>query len=66
MEGSPAESAGILEGDMVIEFNGSLITGIDDLQKHLVIDIVGKRCSLVVLRHFTEKIALEVVPVEAE
>ncbi len=62
---SPAEKAGVLEGDMVVEFNGRLITGIDDLQKHLVIDIAGKKCSLVVLRHFTEKVAIEVTPVEA-
>ena len=32
----------------------------------LVIDIVGKRCSLVLLRHFTEKVAPEAVPVESE
>ena len=66
MKDTPAEKAGVLEGDMIVEFNGSLITGIDDLQKHLVIDIVGKKCSMVVLRHFTEKVTLEVTPVESE
>jgi S1-C subfamily serine protease len=66
IKGSPAERAGVLEGDMVIEFNGTLITGIDDLQKHLVIDIAGKKCSMAVLRHFTEKVAMEVVPTESE
>jgi S1-C subfamily serine protease len=65
IKNTPAEKAGVLEGDMVIEFNGRLITGIDDLQKHLVIDIVGKKCSLVVLRHFTEKVTLEVTPAES-
>jgi S1-C subfamily serine protease len=66
MKDTPAEKAGVLEGDMIVEFNGSLVTGIDDLQKHLVLDIVGKKCPLVVLRHFTEKVTLEVTPVESE
>jgi S1-C subfamily serine protease len=66
VKGSPAERAGVREGDLMIEFNGSPINGIDDLQKHLVADLVGKRCSLVVVRNFTEKISLEVMPGETE
>jgi S1-C subfamily serine protease len=66
MSNSPAAKAGVLEGDLMIEFNGSLINGIDDLQKHMIIDIAGKKCSLVVLRHFTEKVALEIEPAESE
>ena len=62
---SPANKAGIVEGDIIIEFDGNSITGIDDLQKHLVIGIVDKKCSIVVLRRFTEKVALEIVPVES-
>lgn len=65
-KGGPAEKAGVREGDLVIEFNGSPVSGIDDLQKHLVADIVGKPCSLVVVRNFTEKISLEVRPGESE
>jgi hypothetical protein len=38
------------------------IKGIDDLQKILVIDIAGKKSSLVVLRHFTEKTTVEITP----
>ena len=66
IKGSPAETAGVLEGDMIIEFDGSFVNGIDDLQKHLTIDLAGKRCPLVVLRRFTEKVQLEITPGEAE
>jgi S1-C subfamily serine protease len=65
-QNGPADRAGVKEGDMVIEFNGNLITGIDDLQKHLGIDVAGKSCPLIVLRHFTERVELTVVPLELE
>jgi S1-C subfamily serine protease len=65
-KGGPAEKAGVKEGDLVIAFNGSPVGGIDDLQKHLVADIVGKPCPLVVVRNFTEKLSLEVRPGESE
>ncbi len=64
--GSPAEKAGVMNGDMVIEFEGAAIDGIDDLQKHLVFENVGKKSSIVVLRNFTEKVTLAVTPVESE
>jgi S1-C subfamily serine protease len=66
VKGGPADLAGVREGDMVIEFNGSPVNGIDDLQKHLVAGIVGKPCPLVVIRNFSEKISLEVRPEESE
>jgi S1-C subfamily serine protease len=65
-KGGPAEKAGVREGDLVIAFNGNPVSGIDDLQKHLVADIVGKPCPLVVVRNFTEKLSLEVRPGESE
>jgi S1-C subfamily serine protease len=62
--GSPASRAGLREGDIVVEFNGQAIAGIDDLHKQLTGAQAGVRSSLTVLRH-TEKLTLEIVPEES-
>lgn len=62
--GSPASRAGLREGDIVVEFNGQAIAGIDDLHKQLTGAQVGVRSSLTVIRH-NEKLALEIVPEES-
>src|SRR5690349_14768954 len=41
--GSPASRAGLREGDLVVEFNGSAIATIDDLHKHLTGPQAGVR-----------------------
>src|SRR6185503_17615453 len=58
---SPASRAGLREGDIVVEFGGQPIAGIDDLHKQLTGAQVGVRSSLTVIRH-TEKLELEIVP----
>jgi S1-C subfamily serine protease len=62
--GGPASRAGLREGDMIVEFNGQAIAGIDDLHKLLTGMQVGVRLPLIVLRN-TEKLQLEVVPEES-
>jgi S1-C subfamily serine protease len=62
--GSPASRAGLREGDLVVEFAGQLVSGIDDLHKQLTGTQVGVRSSIVVLRN-TEKLQLEIVPEES-
>jgi S1-C subfamily serine protease len=62
--GSPASRAGLREGDIVVEFTGQPIAGIDDLHKHLTGAQVGVRSSLTIIRH-TEKLAVEIVPEES-
>jgi len=62
--GSPAARAGLREGDIVVEFNGQVITGIDDLHKLLTGEQVGVRSPIVILRG-TEKLQLEIVPLES-
>jgi S1-C subfamily serine protease len=62
--GSPASRAGLREGDIVVEFAGLAIAGIDDLHKHLTGAQVGVRSSLTVIRS-TEKLSLEIVPEES-
>jgi S1-C subfamily serine protease len=55
---SPASRAGLREGDIVVEFAGQAIAGIDDLHKQLTGAQVGVRSQLTVIRH-TEKLSLE-------
>ena len=62
--GSPASRAGLREGDIVVEFSGQAIAGIDNLHKHLTGAQVGVRSPLTVIRH-NEKLALEITPEES-
>jgi S1-C subfamily serine protease len=62
--GSPASRAGLLEGDIVVEFNGQAVAGIDDLHKQLTGAQVGVRSPLTVIRH-TEKLTMQIVPEES-
>jgi S1-C subfamily serine protease len=61
---SPAERAGLRPGDVVISFAGSPLTDIDELQRLLTEDRVGRPESITILRG-AEKRAVTVVPAEA-
>lgn len=63
--GSPASRAGLREGDIVVEFAGQAIAGIDDLHKHLTGAQVGVQSPLTIIRH-NEKLALEIMPEESQ
>jgi S1-C subfamily serine protease len=62
---SPAKKAGMLEGDIIVSFEGHPISGIDDLHRLLTEQLIGRKSSLVVIRR-TEKLTLEVVPEESK
>ncbi len=61
---SPAEKAGIRDGDVLVEFDGEKLTGIDDLHKLLTEARVGRPMSVALIRR-AEKLILEIVPVES-
>jgi S1-C subfamily serine protease len=63
-EDSPAERAGLREGDVIVALEGQPVAGVDDLHRLLTEVRVGVSCSLTVLR-WTEKLELKVVPEEA-
>jgi S1-C subfamily serine protease len=62
--GSPAERAGIREGDMIIDFGGHPVETIDALHRLLTDAQVGVRAPLTLIRQTTRK-TVEVVPAES-
>ena len=52
------------EGDIVVEFNGQPVAGIDDVHKQLTGERVSVKSSLTILRH-NEKLVLEITPDES-
>jgi len=57
------ENHSLRRGDIVVEFNGNPVTGIDGLQRFLNEDTIGKKASLGILRK-GYKMLVEVVPGE--
>jgi S1-C subfamily serine protease len=62
--GSPAEFAGLREGDVMVDFNGQPVSSIDALHKLLTADRIGVESQLAVLRG-TEKLSLPITPQES-
>jgi S1-C subfamily serine protease len=61
---SPAERAGVREGDLIIAFNGQAVASVHHLHKILVGERIGIRAELTIIRH-TEKLELPILPVES-
>ena len=60
---SPAARASLLEGDIILEFDGDQISGSLDLFKHLTRDVVFKPTKMKILRRTTIK-DIDIFPVE--
>ncbi len=63
-EPSPARTAGLREGDVIVALDDKAVAGVDDLHRLLTDAQVGARCVLTVIRH-TERLVLPIVPQEA-
>ena len=61
---SPAQKAGLSEGDIIIGFDEQPVVGIDDLHKMLTEEKVGVRAKLTILRR-SEKLETYIVPEES-
>ncbi len=48
---SPAEKAGILPGDIILELGGVPVTSVDDLHRSLTAEKIGKLSDLLFIRH---------------
>jgi len=62
-QNSPAQKAGLREGDLVIGFDGQPVGGIDDLHKLLTGERAGRLARVDLIRG-TEKLEFSVVPQE--
>ena len=62
--GSPAKTAGLREGDLIVAYEGAPVTGVDDLHRILTDARVGARSRVTVLRG-ADRLDLEIVPGEA-
>ena len=62
---SPAERAGLVEGDVVYEFGGQPVPSIDSLHKLLTESRIGVSTPMGVIRH-TEKLTLMIQPAESQ
>ncbi|HEV3163154.1 MAG TPA: PDZ domain-containing protein, partial [Isosphaeraceae bacterium] len=61
----PAERAGIEEGDVILDFDGHPVTGIDDLHRLLTEEWVGKPASVRIVRR-PEILTVQIVPEESK
>lgn len=59
---SPAQRAGIREGDILVSIAGEPVRSLDDLHRLLTEERIGVPVGLTVLRRFTERMELEAVP----
>jgi len=64
-DGSPAQKAGLREGDVIIAFGGHPVAGVDDLHRLLTDTQVGVKNTITVLRR-TERLELKIVPHESK
>ncbi len=62
---SPAQKAGVSEGDVIVGYGDHPISGIDDLHRLLTEEQVGVRVALTMLRR-SEKIVVRVIPEESK
>ncbi|HEU0208148.1 MAG TPA: trypsin-like peptidase domain-containing protein [Candidatus Udaeobacter sp.] len=61
---SPAELAGLREGDLIVAFDRQSIGSVHDLHKVLVGDQIGVPAGVTIIRH-TEKLELSILPAES-
>jgi len=63
-KGSPAESAGLREGDVIIAYGDRPVSSVDDLHRILTEEQVGKTSEITLIRT-TEKVVKTIAPVRA-
>lgn len=61
---SPAERAGLREGDLIVAFNEQPISSIHDLHKMLLAEQIGVTAKLSIIRQ-SEKLELSILPAES-
>jgi S1-C subfamily serine protease len=62
---SPAQRAGLIEGDVIVGFGDQPVGGIDMLHRLLTHDRVGHRAPLTIIRR-NDKLTIDIVPEESK
>ena len=65
VEGGPAERAGMRSEDLIVELDGTPIEGMDDLQRVVVSEVIGRSVPVMVIREGAER-ELQLVPAELD
>src|SRR6185503_1001817 len=63
VEGSPAASAGLRPEDLIIEVDGSAVEQVNDLQRLMAGELIGRPAKMQVVRR-GKSISVEIVPAE--
>lgn len=63
-KGSPAETAGLQDGDVIVAYGDRPVANVDDLHRILTEEQVGKAAQVTIIRQ-TEKLVRTIVPVSA-
>jgi serine protease Do len=63
VEGSPASRAGLRPEDLIVELDGSATAGVDDVQRLMVEELIGRPVSVLVVRE-GQTLELRLVPEE--
>ncbi|HEY8867403.1 MAG TPA: PDZ domain-containing protein, partial [Solirubrobacteraceae bacterium] len=63
VDDSPAQRAGLRPEDLIVELDGVAVTGVDDLQRAMVAELIGKPVAVGVVRG-GQLVTLELVPAE--
>jgi S1-C subfamily serine protease len=62
VRGSPADSAGLKEGDVIVSLAEQRTTTVDDIHKLLTAATIGKTLEAIFLRDWTQKLETRVTP----
>jgi len=62
MKGSPADNAGVKEGDVIISLADQTVASVDDIHKLLTKERIGKELGIVLLRDWTQTLHAYAMP----
>jgi serine protease Do len=65
VEDTPAAAAGLRPEDLIVELDGAPVSGVDDIQRLMVVERIGTKVPVRVLREGRE-LELELVPAELD
>jgi S1-C subfamily serine protease len=65
VDGSPADAAGLRPEDLILEVDGSPVESVNDLQRHMVGDVIGRTVRVTVHRS-GQTFDVDLVPVELD